>query len=258
MLDSPVLTNSEFEAMERYMDETVARIHCVFEPSDTPEDGVDRAVAGRWSGSAARPKTRSAPDCEHIVLTDGTVRADQAPIPMILATGAVHSHLIRQKLRTFVSLNVRSGECLDVHYFAILIGVGATTVNAYLAQDSIAERQTRGLFGDLRPGRLSETLQKGGRRWPLEGHVEDGDLGPGLLSRRQLQLRGGRPQPGPWSTSSSQGCRAGISGIGLTGIQQKVLSRAPTRLEQRFPGASGWRAVPAIGAVANRTPGKPG
>ena len=55
---------------------------------------------------------------------------------MILATGAVHSHLVRQQLRTFSSLNVRSAECLDTHYFAVLIGVGATTVNAYLAQES--------------------------------------------------------------------------------------------------------------------------
>jgi glutamate synthase (NADPH/NADH) large chain len=52
----------------------------------------------------------------------------------------VHSHLVRQSLRTFTSLNVRSAECLDVHYFAVLIGVGATTVNAYLAQESIADR----------------------------------------------------------------------------------------------------------------------
>ena len=68
---------------------------------------------------------------------------------MILATGAVHSYLVAQKLRTFISLNVRSGECLDVHYFAVLIGVGATTVNAYLAQESIADRHRRGLFGDM-------------------------------------------------------------------------------------------------------------
>ena len=53
---------------------------------------------------------------------------------MILATGGVHSYLVRQSLRTFTSLNVRSAECLDVHYFAVLIGVGATTVNAYLAR----------------------------------------------------------------------------------------------------------------------------
>ena len=74
--------------------------------------------------------------------------AERAPIPMILATGAVHTHLVRQSLRTFTSLNVRSAECLDVHYFAVLIGVGATTVNAYLAQESIADRHRRGLFGE--------------------------------------------------------------------------------------------------------------
>ncbi len=69
-------------------------------------------------------------------------------IPMVLAVGAVHTHLIRQKLRTFTSINVRSAECLDVHYFAVLIGVGATTVNAYLAQEVIADRRARGLFGE--------------------------------------------------------------------------------------------------------------
>src|SRR3546814_6940904 len=83
-----------------------------------------------------------------LVLTDEAVRAARVAVPMSLATGAVHTHLVRQKLRTFVSLNVRAGECLDVHYFAVLIGVGATTVNAYLAQESIAERHRRGLFGD--------------------------------------------------------------------------------------------------------------
>ncbi len=49
--------------------------------------------------------------------------------PMILATGAVHTYLVRQSLRTFTSLNIRSAECMDVHYAAVLVGVGATTVN---------------------------------------------------------------------------------------------------------------------------------
>ena len=66
-----------------------------------------------------------------------------------LATGAVHSHLLRKGLRGYTSINVRSAECLDTHYFAVLIGVGATTVNAYLAQDCIADRHARGLFGQL-------------------------------------------------------------------------------------------------------------
>ncbi len=55
-------------------------------------------------------------------------------MPMILATSAVHSWLTRKGLRTFTSLNVRAAECLDTHYFAVLVGVGATTVNAYLAE----------------------------------------------------------------------------------------------------------------------------
>ena len=78
--------------------------------------------------------------CTHVILTDEAMSPERAPIPMILATGAVHTHLVRQSLRTFTSLNVRSAECLDVHYFAVLVGVGATTVNAYLAQESIADR----------------------------------------------------------------------------------------------------------------------
>ena len=48
----------------------------------------------------------------------------------------MHSYLVRQSLRTFTSLNVRSAECLDVHYCRRLIGVGATTVNPYLAEET--------------------------------------------------------------------------------------------------------------------------
>src|SRR3546814_11518882 len=70
-------------------------------------------------------------------------------MPMILATAAVHTHLVKQSLRTFTSLNVRSMECLDVHYFAVLIGVGATTVNAYLAQEAIIDRHRRGRSGNM-------------------------------------------------------------------------------------------------------------
>ncbi|MFT2603837.1 glutamate synthase central domain-containing protein, partial [Escherichia coli] len=42
-----------------------------------------------------------------------------------------------------------TAECLDTHYYAVLIGVGATTVNAYLAEAAIADRHARGLFGAL-------------------------------------------------------------------------------------------------------------
>ena len=92
----------------------------------------------------------------HIVLTDIGQGAERVAMPMILATSAVHSWLTRKGLRTFTSLNVRSGECIDPHYFAVLIGSGATTVNAYLAQDSIADRIARGLIA----GTLTEAMAR--------------------------------------------------------------------------------------------------
>ncbi len=140
-LDSPVLSNAEFEAMRHYIGETAAEIDCTFDPK-----------AGSGTVRAALDRIRAEADdavrggCTHLILSDRAVGPDRAPLPMILATGAVHTHLVQQDLRTFTSINVRAGECLDVHYVAVLIGVGATTVNAYLAQEAIAERHRRGLF----------------------------------------------------------------------------------------------------------------
>ena len=65
---------------------------------------------------------------------------DRVAIPGVLAAAAVHTHLVRRGLRSYASINVRAAECLDTHYYAVLIGVGATTVNAYLAEAAIADR----------------------------------------------------------------------------------------------------------------------
>jgi glutamate synthase (NADPH/NADH) large chain len=77
-------------------------------------------------------------------------------MPMILATRPCIRWLTRKGLRTFCSINVRSAECIDPHYFAVLIGSGATTVNPYLAQDSIADRIDRGLLD----GSLTDAMRR--------------------------------------------------------------------------------------------------
>ena len=59
---------------------------------------------------------------------------------MPLAVGAVHTHLVNEGLRSFVSINVQSSDVLDVHSFTVLIGVGATTINPYLAERTIINR----------------------------------------------------------------------------------------------------------------------
>ena len=66
---------------------------------------------------------------------------------MALAVGAVNSNLVNLGLRGYCSLNVETSETLDTHSFAVLIGVGATTVNPYLSIDSIYQRFEKNLFG---------------------------------------------------------------------------------------------------------------
>ncbi|NIA67945.1 glutamate synthase large subunit [Pelagibius litoralis] len=215
-LESPVLSNAEFDALLAHMGDTAANIDCTFAIA-----GGETALAEALDRIRHEAENAVRAGCEHVVLSDEAVSAERAAIPMILATGAVHTHLVHQKLRTFVSLNVRSGECLDVHYFAVLIGVGATAVNAYLAQESIAERHRRGLFGD-RP--LEDCVHR------YIKAVDDGLLK--IMSKMGIAVissyRGGcnfeavglsrtlvdeffMPMP------------SRLSGIGLTGIQQKIL-----------------------------------
>jgi glutamate synthase (NADPH/NADH) large chain len=141
MLDSPVLSNAEFAAMRAYMGTTACVVDCTF-PVAEGEAGLRRAI--ERIRREAEEGVRSG--CAHVVLTDEGQGPERAVIPMILAVGGVHTHLVKHSLRTFTSLNVRCGETIDVHYFAVLIGAGATTVNAYLAQESIADRHRRGLF----------------------------------------------------------------------------------------------------------------
>ena len=82
-----------------------------------------------------------------LVLSDKKISNERASIPTILAVGAVHSHLVKLGLRGYCSINVESSDALDTHSFAVLIGVGATTINPYLAIDSINQRFEKKLFG---------------------------------------------------------------------------------------------------------------
>ncbi len=215
-LDSPVLSTAEFDAMRRTMGDAACVVDCTFKV-ENGEGGLRRAIERiRREAEEGVRAGRT-----HVILTDEAMGPERAPIPMILATGAVHTHLVRCSLRTFTSLNVRAAECMDVHYFAVLVGVGATTVNAYLAQESIADRQARGLFGKLS---LKEAVGK------YKKAVDKGLLK--VMSKLGISMiasyRGGynfeaiglsRALVGEFFP----GMASRISGIGLPGIAHKVL-----------------------------------
>ncbi|MBL7660640.1 hypothetical protein INQ28_30600, partial [Escherichia coli] len=60
--------------------------------------------------------------CTELFLTDEHVSESRVAIAGVLAAAAVHTHLVRRGLRSYASVNVRSSECLDTHYYAVLIG----------------------------------------------------------------------------------------------------------------------------------------
>ncbi|HKA99230.1 MAG TPA: glutamate synthase central domain-containing protein, partial [Methyloceanibacter sp.] len=76
-----------------------------------------------------------------IILSDRAAGPDRVPIPSLLATSAVHHHLIRCGLRTSVGLVVETGEAHEVHQFCTLAGYGAEAINPYLAFETIEAMQ---------------------------------------------------------------------------------------------------------------------
>ena len=87
---------------------------------------------------------------EVLILCDRAVDSDHASIPSLLATAAVHHHLIRKGLRSQVGIVVEAGDVWEVHHFACLIAFGATAINPYLAMACIRNMKTNGqLQSDL-------------------------------------------------------------------------------------------------------------
>ena len=141
VLESPFVGNAQFDEMCKHFGDSIVTLDCSF-PSGSAQNSLKEGLARIRAEAEDAVRSGAA----HIVLTDRFQDPSKVPMPIILATSAVHSWLTRKGLRTFCSLNVRSAECIDPHYFAVLVGCGATTVNAYLAQDSLADRIKRGLL----------------------------------------------------------------------------------------------------------------
>ena len=141
VLDSPILTNSQFKSFKKVFFKKIKTIDCTFDINSSLKDRIEKIrseceIAVREGSST-------------LILSDKNLSTSRASIPTILAVGAVHSHLVKLGLRGYCSINVESSDALDTHAFAVLIGVGATTVNPYLAIDSIFQRFEKKLFGKL-------------------------------------------------------------------------------------------------------------
>jgi glutamate synthase (NADPH/NADH) large chain len=214
VLDSPFVGNTQFEKLVEAFNADMAVIDCTF-----PANWDRMALSTHLARIRAEAEDAVRSGAGHIVLSDQAQGAERVAMPMILATSAVHSWLTRKGLRTFCSLNVRSAECIDPHYFAVLIGCGATVVNAYLAEDSLADRIERGLLD----GTLTENVSR------YRNAIDAGLLK--IMAKMGISVissyRGGLNFEAVGLSRAMvaeffPGMHSRISGIGVAGIQKKL------------------------------------
>lgn len=96
-----------------------------------------------------------------IIISDRNSTESKAPIPSLLAIGAVHHHLVKKKLRTRAGLVVEAGDIRETHHFATVIGYGASAINPYLALESLLYLNEKGAYAkDLPQSQLFYNYQK--------------------------------------------------------------------------------------------------
>ena len=212
VLDSPILTNSQFKKFNKIFSKKIKVIDCTFE--------INKSLKNRIEQIREECETAVREGSTILILSDKDISQHKASIPSILSVGAVHSHLVKQGLRGYCSLNVECSDALDTHSFAILIGVGATTINPYLAIDSIYQRYEKKLFGKSDFNSCVKKFKKS---------IDSGLLK--IMSKMGISVissyRGGCNF---WAVGLSRaivsdyfpGMSSRISGIGINGIEEKI------------------------------------
>ncbi len=153
--------------------------------------------------------------------------------PMILAAAAVHARLVDEGLRSFVSIVVRTSEAIDAHAFAVLVGVGATAVNAWLAQETFQDRMDAGRYPGL-------TLRDACLNYKKA--VEAGLMK--ILAKKGISVisayRGGYEFEALGLSRALvneffPGMVSRISGVGLAGIEAQMVRKAKRGFEAARP-----------------------
>lgn len=153
-LEQPVLSNEDLHKL-KYINHPYFKaqtVDTVFEATGEPRklrEAIERVCLEAEQAVKA--------GCSLVILSDRKMGEQHAPIPSLMIAGAVHHHLIRQKLRANASLVIESGDVRETHHFATLLGYGANAINPYTAFESIIVLKKNGLIeSDLKEEQLFE------------------------------------------------------------------------------------------------------
>jgi glutamate synthase domain-containing protein 2/glutamate synthase domain-containing protein 1/glutamate synthase domain-containing protein 3 len=145
VMPQPILRNSELEKL-RQVDHEVfeARTIDITWPVGDGPRGMERRLQEICDQASQLVED----GMTILILSDRNIGKDRAPIPSLLATAAVHHHLVRETTRLRCGLVVETGEAREVHHIACLIGYGAAAVNPYMLFESLRMLHLDGLIGD--------------------------------------------------------------------------------------------------------------
>ena len=135
----PILTNTDLEKIRdidnlaggAFRTQTID----ITWPASEGADGMEKAIS-RICQEATEAVLA---DYTILILSDREVGEHRIPIPSLLATAAVHNHLIKQGLRMSTGIVVETGEAREVHHFCVLAGYGAEAINPYLAFETLEQ-----------------------------------------------------------------------------------------------------------------------
>ena len=161
LLKRPVISNRELDLLcnLRYKGFNTRKLSMTF-PVAEGADGIRKAVE-----RLCREAEGAVDDgCNYVVLSDRGVDRDNAPLPSLLATSAVHHHLIDCKKRVQTALIIETADAREVMHFALLSGYGASAINPYLVFaviDDLVKRHDLQLDFNTAAGNYIKAVDKG-------------------------------------------------------------------------------------------------
>jgi glutamate synthase domain-containing protein 2/glutamate synthase domain-containing protein 1/glutamate synthase domain-containing protein 3 len=247
VINNPILVDGKLEQL-RAVDHpafTSWTIDTTFRADDGP-DGLERALR-RICGEA---DVALAAGANILILSDRSAGPERVPLPSLLATGAVHHHLVRAGTRLQCGIVVESGEPRSVHSIAVLVGYGAAAVNPYLMLETLAELVELGWLPD---GMTAKEAQKRAVKGIAKGLLKTmSKMGistiPSYCGAQIFEAVGLAPD---LVDTYFTGTASRIGGIGLRELAEEALGRH-ARAYPETPDA----LLPVIGLYAWRRDGE--
>lgn len=144
-LEQPVLTVEEFDKL-RFVDHKGFQAKTINTYFNAKAGDIGKALEFALDRICRYAEDAIEDGFEILILSDRAIDSDHAPIPSLLATSAIHHHLIKKGIRGKAGIVVEAGDIWETHHFAALIGYGCSAICPYMAFETISWMNKKGLI----------------------------------------------------------------------------------------------------------------